>query len=121
MQAHWYDGEYMSGWKTDYSMINTSIARYMDGWGTYIPREIMARLVPSAPAMPKDGDTVTFEQADIERVTTLIRQAKAEREIRQARENAMVLCACGHTVPRSEVMMASMGSSCPDCYDRMSD
>jgi hypothetical protein len=30
-------------------------------------------------------------------------------------------CACGHTVEKSQVMSASMGSSCPDCYDRMSN
>jgi len=33
----------------------------------------------------------------------------------------MVKCSCGHSVPRGQVMSASMGSSCPDCYDRMSD
>lgn len=32
-----------------------------------------------------------------------------------------VRCDCGHTVPRSQVMAASMGRSCPDCFDRMSD
>lgn len=32
----------------------------------------------------------------------------------------MVKCRCGHTVPKYSVMNASMGSSCPDCYDRMS-
>lgn len=32
----------------------------------------------------------------------------------------MVKCSCGHTVPRSSVMNASMGTSCPECYDRMS-
>ncbi len=29
-------------------------------------------------------------------------------------------CSCGHTVPQELVMSASMGSSCSDCYDRMS-
>lgn len=30
--------------------------------------------------------------------------------------------ACGHTVYyKCEVMSASMGTSCPNCYDRMSD
>ena len=29
-------------------------------------------------------------------------------------------CDCGHTVPVGSVMSASMGSSCVDCYDRMS-
>jgi hypothetical protein len=32
----------------------------------------------------------------------------------------MVKCDCGHTVPRCTVMSTSAGSSCPDCYDRMS-
>lgn len=32
----------------------------------------------------------------------------------------MVKCSCGHTVPRVSVMSASMGTSCPECYDRMS-
>ena len=31
----------------------------------------------------------------------------------------MTLCDCGHYT--SSPMSASMGSSCPDCYDRMSD
>ena len=32
----------------------------------------------------------------------------------------LIKCGCGHSVPRSQVMNASLGSSCPDCYDRMS-
>jgi hypothetical protein len=32
----------------------------------------------------------------------------------------MVKCNCGHTVPKCSVMSTSTGSSCPDCYDRMS-
>jgi hypothetical protein len=33
----------------------------------------------------------------------------------------MVTCSCGHTVAKALVMSASMGTSCPDCYDRMSN
>jgi hypothetical protein len=29
-------------------------------------------------------------------------------------------CSCGHTVPKQSAMSTSTGSSCPDCYDRMS-
>jgi hypothetical protein len=36
-------------------------------------------------------------------------------------EDKIVLCKCGHTVPRGQVMNASLGTSCPDCYDRMSN
>lgn len=32
----------------------------------------------------------------------------------------MVKCDCGHTIPKNLVMAASLGTSCPDCYDRMS-
>jgi len=33
----------------------------------------------------------------------------------------MVQCDCGHSVPHGQRMNASLGTSCPDCYDRMSD
>jgi len=32
----------------------------------------------------------------------------------------MIKCDCGHTVPKCSVMSVSTGTSCPDCYDRMS-
>lgn len=32
----------------------------------------------------------------------------------------MVKCHCGHTIPKCSVMNTSTGTSCPDCYDRMS-
>lgn len=36
-------------------------------------------------------------------------------------ETEMVHCDCGHSAPRGTTMNASMGTACPDCYDRMSD
>ena len=46
-------------------------------------------------------------------------------EMRSARvatetETADVACDCGHSAHPKSVMHASMGTSCPDCYDRMS-
>lgn len=40
---------------------------------------------------------------------------------RQRVQERQVDCDCGHTVGESQVMNASQGTSCPDCYDRMSD
>lgn len=40
---------------------------------------------------------------------------------RVAKPVEMVKCSCGHTVPKGSVMSASLGSACPDCYDRMSN
>jgi hypothetical protein len=33
----------------------------------------------------------------------------------------MVRCDCGHMTISAQVLHASLGTSCPDCYDRMSD
>jgi hypothetical protein len=35
-------------------------------------------------------------------------------------EPEMVRCRCGHTISKALVMSTSRGSSCPDCYERMS-
>lgn len=37
-----------------------------------------------------------------------------------AKPTQLVKCSCGHSVPRVQVMNASLGTSCPECYDRMS-
>jgi hypothetical protein len=47
-------------------------------------------------------------------------EAWAELHPKKTVETELVKCACGHTVPRGQVMSASMGTSCPDCYDEMS-
>jgi len=57
---------------------------------------------------------------------SVCRDLEAIERIREARRAAappvqMVKCSCGHTVPRMSVMSASIGSSCPECYDRMSN
>jgi hypothetical protein len=39
---------------------------------------------------------------------------------REKREPEMVRCDCGHSCERGLVMSTSTGTSCPDCYDRMS-
>ena len=46
--------------------------------------------------------------------------AKKPQQVAQP-EIKMVKCSCGHNVPQGLVMSASMGTSCPNCYDRMSN
>jgi len=43
------------------------------------------------------------------------------RRKRMGQPAQLVRCNCGHSVERTLVMNASLGTSCPDCYDRMSD
>lgn len=47
--------------------------------------------------------------------TGIIRRKRTPKPVQ------LVECDCGHSVPRSQVMSASLGSSCFDCYDRMSN
>ena len=58
------------------------------------------------------GETFTVAQ-----LRAYCAEIKAQRAQRTAK---MVLCSCGHAVPANQVMIASLGTSCPDCYDRMS-
>jgi hypothetical protein len=50
-----------------------------------------------------------------------MRDADAIKPRKPSPAPEMVECDCGHTVPVAQRMNASMGTSCPDCYDRMSD
>lgn len=60
------------------------------------------------------GDIANADDSYYEYIQTINRPAPKPR-------TDLVKCNCGHTVPRSWVMNASMGISCPDCYDRMSN
>lgn len=42
------------------------------------------------------------------------------RVVRPVVKPVLVKCSCGHSIPKSLVMSASLGTSCPDCYDRLS-
>ena len=47
------------------------------------------------------------------RASVVAQPATAQRAI-------LTRCSCGHAVAASQVMSASLGTSCPDCYDQMS-
>ena len=60
-----------------------------------------------------------FTVADVRAYCVETRRLIDEREARRAA--GLVKCACGHIVPKAQVMSTSRGSSCAECYDRMSD
>ena len=45
----------------------------------------------------------------------------AAEKIAKRQEQKIVKCSCGHSVPAGNVMSTSSGTSCPNCYDRMSE
>ena len=119
--AHWINGEYAEAWRVGEELESegTAISRYLSGFGRIIGDDVARALVPDADAHRIDGGTIEFSQADVERVAALVREAQAKREARRA-QRQMVRCDCGCTIPRNLVMDASLGTSCPDCYDQMS-
>jgi hypothetical protein len=48
-------------------------------------------------------------------------QMRAKPMPRAPVETKLVKCDCGHSVAPINVMHASRGTSCPDCYDEMSN
>jgi hypothetical protein len=65
----------------------------------------------------KLGTSFTVEQ--LQAMIANSRKLAAERSERQ--RLGLVKCACGHTVAKRAVMNTSTGSSCAECYDRMSN
>jgi len=60
--------------------------------------------------------------ADVDPTTEILAELEAEKIMQERNKNNRrepKLCDCGHWSTQS--MSASLGSACPDCYDRMSD
>jgi hypothetical protein len=122
-EIRYRDGEYMSGWAGTPELTDLGIANFVSGWGTQVPDGIAKALSnDTGPEKPRAGDTIEFEVEDVQRVLVLIHDAKARREAARAarrEQDPLVRCACGHTVPQSQVMSAAFGSCCAKCYDIM--
>jgi len=103
---------------------------YNDRYGTYslspdgveqALREITGTVDPGSwahavgEAHKKGGVTLGELAASITAAQQRLIAAKAKKGIRR------VKCDCGHECDSYLVMSASRGSSCPDCYDRMSE
>lgn len=77
--------------------------------------EVLAELAAGR-SLRNDSDDWYSNCRDGEAVEALAAARRAAQPPVEMRK-----CSCGHTVPARSVMSASRGSSCPDCYDRMSD
>jgi hypothetical protein len=60
------------------------------------------------------------EHTIIAAIEARVAAGPAKRVSEPTPQRATVRCACGHTVPAGQVMNASLGTTCPECYDRMS-
>jgi len=73
------------------------------------------------------GETITVDEAisillDTGDITVVKHTAHANIDAAPTRVvPEMVACDCGHECGAAMVMSASVGTSCPDCYDMMSD
>jgi predicted Zn-ribbon and HTH transcriptional regulator len=77
--------------------------------------------IEEACAALKGGKTLRHDSEDWYDNLRSYAAIERERAARPVVVEDMVKCDCGHTVERSQVMSASLGTSCPDCYDEMSN
>lgn len=73
---------------------------------------------PLSAGMSRD-DTIWWngvQQSFVNRLDSI--KSAQTQPMRQTVES--VKCSCGHTVPKNLVMSTSLGTSCQDCYDKMS-
>jgi len=80
-------------------------------------RTISGYEVLAESAIARLGETFTVSSL-LDYTEELERQAQEREEMRR---KGLVRCDCGHVIHKSQRMMTSRGSSCPACYDRMSD
>jgi hypothetical protein len=132
MELHYYTGEYYHGWMVRHSDMEScpklsEISYYLDGVGQTTGSGVAQALgnltEAEERAMHQDGAVLQYTADDVDRVAVMVAEWQARRAAKRASDPMQqpVRCACGHTVPRAQVMSASLGTSCPDCYDRMSD
>lgn len=89
--------------------------QYIDGERTNITREQAVEMLSNGVKLRNDRYDWYSNCRDGEYYDKQLAALEAEKA-----NVATVLCDCGHHVPRGLKMSASLGSSCPDCYDRMS-
>ena len=109
-REHEYRGQYYAA--ASYSdgsrLRKMGLGRFLEGVGLEVFDGVVEAL----------GTEFTWEQAEI-----LADEWRQLREARRARIEAdLVRCpVCGQRVPPAQMMSASLGRCCSDCYDRMSN
>ncbi|GEM_PF-1453313 len=93
----------------------------VDENGKRVPRQVAVRDLTREEVIETllAGETLRNDASDWYsncRSGTEYEQKMAARREEQEQVE-MVKCDCGHTVPRSVAMSASLGITCPDCYD----
>lgn len=95
-----------------------------DGSGKIVPRFRATRDLTRAEVIEHLNNCIELRNDPTEWYSNCRDGEVAERIAAARRANQksveLVKCSCGHTIPRTSIMSASLGSSCPDCYDRMS-
>jgi hypothetical protein len=86
-------------------------------------RTVVDRPVPSKPGFSWSYDETYRTQAGRDAMrAAILAPAKVDEkaEAKPVSEEDIVTCSCGHSISASHVMSTSAGSSCKECYDRMS-
>lgn len=113
---------------SDYEITNGYVGSWGVSYTTAIPETLQAAITAAVQRSGKSegaimaaldaGDSVAWCNSPnyyYDHGTGYIRHKRVPKPIN------LVRCACGHSVDPVLVTSASRGTSCPDCYDRMSE
>ena len=109
-----------------------SAGRWADVPAETLPRLLDGILARESWSAPRKNRTPMTTHAEVEALLSTgqdlsygddwyeVLRAKRLPQQRACPPIALVVCDCGHSAPPVSVMHASLGTSCPDCYDRLS-
>lgn len=109
--AQWID----CGGRTEEFLYRCQVNNGADTDGHFLSREEAIKLLESGKTLRNDPADWYSNCRDGEYA-----ERQAEKRAQQLQSVPLVKCGCGHSVPKSQVMSASLGTSCPNCYDEMS-
>ena len=117
---------------TTYGTMN-SAGKWADVPTEKLPRLFALALERESWFAPRQGRTPMLTQVEIEIFMAagndlqygddwyqVLRAKKTTPATHQQPATQLVPCDCGHSIQAVSVMHASLGTSCPDCYDRLS-
>ena len=107
--------------KEDFEIIRATISVDNIDEGIDFMTNVFGKPIPLAPGYSWQYEGAMTHDSR-QRLKNLVGE-EAKEVVKEAVEvvEKTVLCSCGHEVPASLVMYSSSGTSCPDCYDRMSE
>lgn len=110
-EGEYYSGYTPKGYEQGQEMERLGLAKYLSGWGVQVDESIVKRL-------GMEFDTESQAVAD---VLAILNEQRERREAKERTVEYGTCQRCKTRIPKRQLMWASRGLVCPDCYDAWSN